>query len=125
MLNYRIYYQKYAQLKHFQTKNLIMISQFMGHEPVTGFTTVNRTLNILPNLIRKVTGFRMPLANLSYENNRLFNAISHYVVCRDLQLLLTRLRNEDQLISQDLDRLKELPDELLNKICFERGINIG
>lgn len=37
---------------------------------------------------------------------------------------MTRLRKEDQLISQDAAQLKKLPKDLLKKICFERGINI-
>jgi len=99
LLNYKLIFHKYAKLNYFQTKHLILISHFMGHEPVTGFNTVNRVIQMPNNFIHWLTNYRLPIIKLSHESNQIFNAISHALIIRDLKLLFARLRNEDQLIS--------------------------
>lgn len=103
---------------------MILISHFLGHEPCTGFRTINRISNAPGALLSRITGFKIPEMKLSYKSNRLVNAITHFMVVRDLNVLFTRLRTEDLLISAEFDKFESLPKEAFKRICFERGIDI-
>lgn len=123
LLQYRFLFKKYGSFRRFETKHLVLMSHFMSHEPITGLKTLNNIVTMPFNLIYKLTKYRIKF-ELKHDSNRVLSTYAKYFIVRDLQLFFSRLRNEDQLISAELDVLEKFPPEFIQKICFERGIQI-
>lgn len=123
LLKYRFVFWKYFNLREWSAPNLVLVSHFMSHEPVTGLGTINRIIRMPVQVVNFVTGASFKPFKLTPNTNFLVAAYCKYFVKRDLNMLLTRLRNEDQLISAEED-LSKLSPALLAQICLERGINI-
>lgn len=83
----------------------------MSHEPVTGLTIINRVLKLPVSIITKLTKLKIPSIELKHDSNKLLSIYSKYFIARDLNLLFSRLRNEDQLISAE--DLNSLPPEVI------------
>lgn len=80
----------------------------MSIDPVTGLNTIN-------NLI-KMSGYQIPV------DAPIIHWLTRKIVARELNMLFTRLRNEDLILSfEDLEKFDE---EDIDKICFSRGIRI-
>lgn len=95
----------------------------MSHEPVTGLKTINNIIKLPLSLIYKLTKYRITF-ELKYDTHWLLSSFSKFFIVRDLELFFSRLRNEDQLLSAEMDELANFPPAFIQKICFERGINI-
>lgn len=80
----------------------------MSHKPVTGLSTLNRVLAMPFKLVNKISKWPVPVPKLHHDQNRLLYLYSKYFIVRDLELLFSRLRNEDQLVSADVEHLNEL-----------------
>ncbi len=95
LLQYRFIFQKYGSFHQFNADYLVKLSHFMSHEPVTGLTILNRVVKLPGNLIYKLTKKRVPIPELKYDTNKWLAMYSKYFIIRDLNLLFSRLRNED------------------------------
>mmetsp|Transcript_22003 Transcript_22003/g.34160 ORF Transcript_22003/g.34160 Transcript_22003/m.34160 type:complete len:165 (+) Transcript_22003:1177-1671(+) len=80
----------------------------MSLEPVTGFNTLNNILRLLR--------VQIPL------DAPIVNKIAKMVLVRELNMYFTRIRKEDESLS--FDRLDEFSEEVIDQICFRRGIEI-
>lgn len=123
LLQYRFLFKKYGSFRRFNAKQLVSISHFMSHEPVTGLKTINNILRLPLTLVNKLTKKQIKF-ELKYDSNWLLSAYAKVFIQRDLELFFTRLREADQLISYELEQLEKFAPEDIKKICFERGINI-
>ena len=95
LLKYRFVFWKYFNLREWSAPNLVLVSHFMSHEPVTGLGTINRLIRMPVQVVNYATGSTIKPFKLTPSSNFLVAAYSKYFVKRDLNLLLTRLRNED------------------------------
>lgn len=59
LLQYRFLFKKYGSFRRFNAKQLVSISHFMSHEPVTGLKTINNIVKLPFNLIYKLTKYRI------------------------------------------------------------------
>lgn len=82
----------------------------MGKEPLTGFNMLNKFMRFL-----RCREFD-PCA--PYLRN-----VSSIVLRRQCRIIFRQLRREDLLLSAE--DVSELPDDILEKICFDRGIDIS
>ena len=85
------------------------MAHFMSIKPVTGLNTINNILSIL-----KV---KIPV------DAPIIRIMTQALVARELNMYFRRLRQED--LSLDLEDLDSFSDEMLTKVCFQRGININ
>jgi hypothetical protein len=95
LLQYRFVAFKYISFKRFTANQLISMSHFMSHKPVTGLSTLNRVLAMPFKLFNKISKWQIPVPRLHHDQNRLLYIYSKYFIVRDLELLFSRLRNQD------------------------------
>lgn len=107
-LQYRHLFRKYANFRHFDTKTLMHMANFMGIEPVTGVNTINNVI--------KLTGKQIPVDGAIIKN------FTRLIVARELNMLFKQLRNED--LTLWFEKIDDFPERDLNKVCFRRGIEI-
>lgn len=88
----------------------------MSKEPFTGLNTINNILNLLSFFTFKKIQYQIPV-DVPYVKE-----YTRLIVAREMNMLFRRLRQEDQLISAE--DLHNLPEPDLDRICFDRGINI-
>ena len=108
LLQYKEQFRRYADFKHFPVEGLRNISHFMGITPVTG-------VNIINNVLR-ITGKQIPV------NAPVVRVIAKRLMVRELNMYFRRIRNYDVMYS--FDNLMEFSDEEIDKLCFNRGIDI-
>ena len=78
----------------------------MGLEPITGLRFINKLLG---------------LANLSITVDvPLYRYFIHFILSRQVKNYFRKIRKDDTLM--DAKTVGELEDEVLNRVCFERGI---
>ena len=87
LLQYRFLFAQYAQFKHFETKSLLNVANFMSKTPVTGVNTIN---NIL-----KITGYSIQ------PDAPYVKYLTKIVLARELNMLFRRLRQEDIKLSAE------------------------
>lgn len=75
---------------------------------MTGLNTIN---NIL-----KIAKLQVPL------EAPIINIFTRMILTRELNMLFTHLRKEDLIIGQT--EIEDYTEEVLDKMCFDRGINI-
>ena len=81
----------------------------MGVVPSTGLNTIN---NIL-----KLAKVQIPV------DGPIVSYMTSFLVAREMNMLFRQLRREDRTLNfEDLD---ELPEDLIDKICYKRGINLN
>ena len=85
------------------------MANFMSIHPVTGLNTINNILKL----------FKTQIPN----DAPVIRHMTRLLVARELNMLFRRLRAEDLLL--DAENVDKLSDEMLRKICFQRGININ
>jgi hypothetical protein len=107
-LQYRHIFRKYARFRNFDTKTLIHMANFMAIEPVTGLNTIN-------NIIR-ISGYQIPV------DGKYVGFFTRMMVARELNMLIKQLRTED--LSLWFEKIDDIDEEVFNKICFRRGIDI-
>lgn len=95
LLKYRFVFWKYFNLRDWPPQQLVLVSHFMSHEPVTGLGTINRILRFPTWFVNTITGKSIPHFKLTPSTNMLTSLYSGYFIRRDLTMLFTRLRNED------------------------------
>ena len=100
---------RYGQYKMFQTKTLMHMAHFMGISPVTGLNTLNNILRLF--------NMHIPV------DAPIIAKMTQMLVARELNMYFRRLRQEDLII--DLENIDSYSDEQLNKVCFQRGINLS
>ena len=87
---------------------LAHIAYFLSKKPITGLNTIN-------NLLR-ITKKRIPI------DAPFISFFTHMILKRELNMLFSRLRKEDMFIG--MEKIEDYSEEELDKICFDRGINI-
>lgn len=105
LMNYKSLFRNYADLKYLDNQSLVDVSHFMGLEPITGLSTINR-------LSRQNFGV----------NSTLMKPISSFLLRRHLNQWFDKIRKDDTLLTFDM--VEKFDEETLNKVCFERGISI-
>lgn len=73
LLQYRFLFKKYGSFRRFNAKQLVSISHFMSHEPVTGLKTINNILKLPLTLVNKLTKKQIKF-ELKYDSNWLLSA---------------------------------------------------
>lgn len=99
---------RYGDFRHLPTAALVRIAHFMSKNPVTGLNTIN-------NLLR-ITGKSIPV------DAPMLSKLTSLIVARELNMLFNRLRSDDVLIAQE--DITTFTEEQIDRICFDRGINI-
>ena len=109
LLNYKHLFKKYAKFHHYDVKPLMNMAHFMGVIPCTGLNTIN---NIL-----RLAKIQIPI------DAPIVKFMTSHLVARELNMLFRQLRRED--VNLDFEDLDALPEDLIDKICYKRGIDIN
>lgn len=108
-LSFRFMLTKYLNRRVLGPEELMAVIRFLGKEPLTGFNTLNKLMRAI-----KCSEFD--------PTHRYLKFVSGIVLHRQLRIMFNQLRREDVLLSAE--DISELPSNILDKICFDRGIDI-
>jgi len=111
-LSHRYMLRKYFNRMLLSADEIINIIRFFGREPVTGLNTVNKFLGIFSFLGVKPID---PSHRWLQHGTKLF-------LSRQLRIMLNQLRKEDAILS--FEDISQIPDAILQKICFDRAIDL-